>query len=134
MDSGLYGIPIPAGWLRDPERKGDFRIVDRAGNVHDLVRFYRDWMSEDGWIYDAEYSIPDPYTMEQQSRGGYFVALIFVKPTTPPTTVAIHLGPADGQPGHNKQRITISISQIPDDELPRRSVRLGPADKDRPLR
>lgn len=134
VDSGLYGIPIPAGWLRDPERKGDFRIVDRAGNVHDLVRFYRDWMSEDGWIYDAEYSTPDPYTMEQQPQGGYFVTLIFVKPTTPPTTIAIILGPADGQPGHNKQRITISIGELPDDELPRRSVQLGPADKDRPLR
>ena len=53
-DSGLFGIPIPAGWVSDPERKGDFKIVDGAGDVHEVVRFYRDWISEDGWIYDAD--------------------------------------------------------------------------------
>ena len=75
-----------------------------------MVDFYRDWMAIDGWIFDADFGNSDPYAMEEQPfAGGYFAQLFFVKPTTPPTTVGIVIGNADGRPGH-KPDLTIGIS------------------------
>jgi predicted nucleic acid-binding protein len=125
-DSGIYGIPLPEGATPDPDRSGFVR-VSGIGPIQDLVAFYREWMADDGWIFDADYGEQDPYAMEQRKLGGYFVQIFFVKPTTPPTTVGIIVGNADGRPGH-KHHLTINVAQTPDDELPRRSVRLGSHD------
>jgi predicted nucleic acid-binding protein len=123
-DSGVYGIPMPAAAPADPARI-DFVLASGLGAIEDLVAFYREWMAVDGWIFDADYGERDPYAMEQRKLGGYFVQLLFVKPTRPPTTVGITIGNADGRPGH-KQHVTINIGVTPDDELPRRSLQLGP--------
>jgi uncharacterized protein len=123
-DSGVHGIPTPANAEPDPNRSG-FVLAANVGTIQDLVAFYRDWMSVDGWIFDAEHGADDPYEMEQRRLGGYFVQLYFVKPTSPPTTVGITVGNSDGRPGH-KQAITIHIGRTPDDDLPRRSRQLGP--------
>ena len=52
---------------------------------------------------------------------------IYVKPTTPPTTIAVILGNFDGKPG-NKRDLEVYLTQTPDDELPRRTLQLGWAD------
>ena len=121
--SGVFGIPLPRDATPDPDRAGFTLAVD-VGTIQDMVDFYRDWMAIDGWIFDADFGNSDPYAMEEQPfAGGYFAQLFFTKPTTPPTTVGIVIGNADGRPGH-KPDLTISIAQTPDDELPRRSLRL----------
>jgi uncharacterized protein len=123
-DSNVCGIPLPADAQPDPERSG-FVTTSSVGTIHDLAAFYRDWMAIDGWIFDADHAVDDPYDMEQRKLGGYFVQLFFVKPTTPPTTVGIIIGNADGKPGH-KRNLTINIGRTPDDDLPRRSRQIGP--------
>ncbi len=121
--SGVFGIPLPRNATPDPDRAGFTLAVD-VGTIQDMVDFYRDWMAIDGWIFDADFGSSDPYAMEEQPfAGGYFAELFFTKPTAPPTTVGIVIGNADGRPGH-KHDLTISIAQTPDDELPRRSLRL----------
>jgi predicted nucleic acid-binding protein len=121
--SGIFGIPLPNNATPDPSRAGFVRTAG-VGTIQDLVDFYRDWMAIDGWIFDADFGNSDPYAMEEQPFvGGYFAQLFFAKPTTPPTTVAIVIGNTDGRPGR-KQDLTISIVQTPDDDLPRRSLRV----------
>lgn len=120
---GLFGIPLPRDATPDPDRAGFVQAVD-IGTIRDLVDFYRDWMAIDGWIFDADFGSSDPYAMEAQPFiGGYFAQLFFVKPTSPPTTVGIVIGNADGRPGH-KHDLTISIIPTADEDLPRRSRRL----------
>ena len=121
--SGVFGVPLPRNSTPDPDRAGFTLAVD-VGTIQDMVDFYRDWMAIDGWIFDADFGSSDPHAMEEQPfAGGYFAQLFFTKPTTPPTTVGIVIGNADGRPGH-KHDLTISIAQTPDDDLPRRSLRL----------
>ncbi len=121
---GIFGIPLPRDATPDPDRAGFARAVG-VGTIQDLVDFYRDWMAIDGWIFDADFGDSDPYAMEEQPfAGGYFAHLFFTKPTMPPTTVGIIIGNADGRPGHTRD-LTIHISRTPDEDLPRRSLRLG---------
>ncbi len=91
--------------------------------IRELTTAYKDWMSTDGWIFDAEFSQPDPYLSEEKSVG-YITSAIYVKPTTPPTTVAVIVGNSDGKPG-NKKVLTVRLTETPDDEFPRRSLRLN---------
>ena len=123
-DSTVGGIPLPADGQPDPERS-NFVTTSSVGTIQELAAFYRDWMAVDGWIFDAEYAVDDPYDMEQRKLRGYLVQLFFVKPTTPATTVGIIIGNADGKPGR-KRNLTINIAITPDDDLPRRSQQIGP--------
>ena len=114
-DGHIRRLRHPAAARRataDPDRAGFTLAVD-VGAIQGMVDFYRDWMAIHGWIFDADFGNSDPYAMEEQPfAGGYFAQLFFTKPTTPPTTVGIVIGNADGRPGH-KPDLTISIAQIP---------------------
>jgi predicted nucleic acid-binding protein len=120
-DSGFLGIAAPssARFLDDSDH--GFRVTSYT--IQELTAAYRDWMSTDGWIFDAEYSNLDPYISEEQPHVGYITQSIYVKPTVPPTTIAIVIGNYDGKPG-NKRDLRLYLTQTPDDELPRRSVEL----------
>ena len=121
-DSGMLGIAVPAtsqliNGTGDGYRASGFTIQE-------LTAAYKDWMSTDGWIFDAEYSHLDPYLSEEGPHVGYFTQSIYVKPTTPPTTIAVIIGNFDGKPG-NKRDLRVHLTQTPDDELPRRSLQLS---------
>ncbi len=92
--------------------------------IQELKAAYKDWMSTDGWIFDADYSQVDPYVSEEQPYVGHLTQSIYVKPTTPPTTIAVTIGNFDGRPG-NKRDLRLYLTQTPDEELPRRSLELG---------
>ena len=119
-DSGLFGIPVPL----------DARTLDNNGfrvggyTIQELTAAYKDWMSTDGWIFDAEYSQLDPYLSEEMPHIGYITQSIYVKLTTPPTTVAVIIGNFDGKPG-NKRDLTLYLTHTPDEDLPLRSLQLN---------
>ena len=120
-DSGLYGIPVPSS-AKALDSTGDgFRVGGYT--IQELTTTYKDWMFTDGWIFDAEYSQLDPYLSEERPHVGYITQSIYVKPTTPPTTIAVIIGNFDGKPG-NKRDLTLYLSKTPDEELPRRSSQL----------
>ncbi|CAB4592312.1 MAG: PIN domain-containing protein [Actinobacteria bacterium] len=124
-DSGVLGIPVPT----TAQRLGDSRDGHRISGytIQELTAAYKDWMSTDGWIFDAEYSQLDPYLSEERPHIGYITQSIYVKPTDPPTTIAVIIGNFDGKPG-NKRDLRVYLTQTPDDELPRRSIELRWAD------
>lgn len=122
-DSGVHGIPVPV--TSQPIVGGGYRASGYT--IQELTAAYKDWMSTDGWIFDAEYSQLDPYLSEELPHVGYITMSIYVKPTTPPTTIAVIIGNFDGKPG-NKRDLTVHLTQTPDDELPRRSLQLSWAD------
>jgi predicted nucleic acid-binding protein len=119
-DSGVHGIPVP----HTSERiDGDgYRVSGYT--IQELTFAYKDWMSTDGWIFDAEYSQLDPFLSEERPHVGYITQSIYVKPTDPPTTIAVIIGNFDGKPG-NKRDLKVYLTQTPDDELPRRSLQLS---------
>ena len=121
-DSGVLGIPVPS--TSEPLDGTDhgFRVSDFT--IQELTAAYKDWMSTDGWIFDSEYSQVDPYLSEEQPNIGYITQAIYVKPTTPPTTIAVIIGNFDGKPG-NKKDLTLYLTQTPDEELPHRSLHLS---------
>lgn len=125
-DSGFLGVPVPisAEFLGDSDH--GFRVS--SFTIQELTTAFKDWMSTDGWIFDAEYSNLDPYISEEQPYVGYITQSIYVKPTVPPTTIAIVIGNDDGKPG-NKRHLRVYLTQTPDDELPRRSVELTWGDR-----
>ena len=92
--------------------------------IQELTTAYKDWMFMDGWIFDAEYSQLDPYLSEEEPHIGYITQSIYVKPTTPPTTVAVIIGNFDGKPG-NKRDLTLYLTHTPDEDLPLRSRQLN---------
>ena len=63
------------------------------------------------------------YLSEERPHIGYITQSIYVKPTTPPTAVALIIGNFDGKPG-NKRDLKVYLTQTPDDELPRRSLQI----------
>jgi hypothetical protein len=81
-------------------------------------------MFTDGWIFDAEHSQLDPYLSEERPHIGYITQSIYVKPTTPPTTVAVIIGNFDGKPG-NKRDLTLYLTHTADEDLPLRSLQLN---------
>ena len=95
--------------------------------IQELTAAHKDWMSSDGWIFDAEYGHLDPYLPEERPHIGYIIQSIYEKPTTPPTTIALIIGNFDGEPA-NKRDLRVYLTQTPDDELPRRSMQLSWAD------
>ena len=121
-NSGVHGIPVPS--TAEPvDGAGDgYRVT--AYTIQELTVAYKDWMSTDGWIFDAEYSQLDPYVSEELPLLGYITQSIYVKPTTPATTVAVIIGNFDGRPG-NKRDLKLFFTQTPDEELPRRSLQLS---------
>lgn len=121
-DSGVHGIPVPNTSQRIDGAGDGYRVSGYT--IQELTAAYKDWMSTDGWIFDAEYSHLDPYLSEERPHIGYITQSIYVKPTTPPTTIAVIVGNFDGKPG-NKRDLTVYLTQTPDDELPRRSVQLS---------
>lgn len=121
-DSGIHGIPVPTtSELTDGSGDG-YRVSGYT--IQELTAACKDWMSTDGWIFDAEYSQLDPYLSEEQPHVGYITQSIYVKPTTPPTTIAVIIGNFDGRPG-NKRDLKLYLTQTPDEELPRRSLQLS---------
>ena len=80
-------------------------------------------MSTDGWIFDSDYSHLDPYLSEATRHLGYITNAIYVKPTSPPRTIAVIIGNYDGRPG-NKKDLRVFLTETPDDELPQRALRL----------
>ena len=52
--------------------------------IQELTAGYKDWMSSDGCIFDAEYSHLDQFLPEERPHIGYIIQSIYVKPTTPP--------------------------------------------------
>ena len=89
MDSGVLGTPVPTTAQRLDDSGDGYRISSYT--IQELTAAYKDWMSTDGWIFDAEYSQLDPYLSEERPHIGYITQSIYVKPTDPPTTVAITL-------------------------------------------
>jgi predicted nucleic acid-binding protein len=124
-DSGVLGIPVPTTAQRLDDSRDGFRISGYT--IQELTAGYKDWMSTDGWIFDAQYSQLDPYLSEERPHIGYITQSIYVKPTDPPTTIAVIIGNFDGKPG-NKRDLRVYLTQTPDDELPRRSIELRWAD------
>lgn len=120
-DSGVHGIPVPAAAQPIDDSTDGFRVSRYT--IQELTAAYKDWMSTDGWIFDAEYSQLDPYLSEERPHVGYITQSFYVKPTTPPTTVAVTIGNFDGKPG-NKRDLLVYLAQTPDEELPRRSIQL----------
>ena len=121
-DSGLFGIPVPrrASTL---DKGGDaFRVSGYT--IQELTTAYKDWMFTDGWIFDAECSQLDPYLSEERPHIGYITQSIYVKPTNPPTTVAVIIGNFDGKPG-NKRDLALYLTHTSDEELPLRSLPLN---------
>ncbi len=125
-DSGVHGIPVPATSQPVDGRSDGHRVGGYT--IQELTAAYKDWMSTDGWIFDAEYSQLDPYMSEERPHVGYITQSIYVKPTTPPTTIAVIIGNFDGKPG-NKRDLKVYLTQTPDDELPGRSLQLTWADR-----
>ncbi len=121
VDSGVHGVPVPATSRRLDSTGDGYRVSGYT--IQELTVAFKDWMSTDGWIFDAEYSHLDPYLSEERPHVGYITQSIYVKPTTPPTTVAVIVGNFDGKPG-NKRDLRVYLTQTPDDELPRRSLQL----------
>ncbi len=121
-DSGVRGIPVPATSQRLDDASDGHRVSGYT--IQELTAAYKDWMSTDGWDFDAENSHLDPYLSEERPHIGYITQSIYVKPTTPPTTIALIIGNFDGKPG-NKRDLKVYVTQTPDDELPRRSVQLS---------
>ena len=79
----MYGIPVPATSQPIDDAGGD--CYRTAGyTIQELTAADKDWMSTDGWIFDAEYSQLDPYLSEERRHVGYITQSIYVKPTTPP--------------------------------------------------
>lgn len=124
-DSGVHGIPVPDTSKRIDGADDGYRVSGYT--IQELTRAYKNWMSTDGWIFDADYSQLDPYLSEERPHVGYITQSIYVKPTTPPTTIAVIIGNFDGKPG-NKRDLKVYLTQTPDDELPRRSLELNWAD------
>lgn len=121
-DSGVHGVPLPgAAELLDDASDG-YRVSGYT--IQELTTAYKDWMSTDGWIFDSQWSQLDPYLSEQRPHVGYITQAFYVKPTSPPTTVAVTIGNFDGRPG-NKKDLKVYVTQTPDDELPRRALELG---------
>jgi predicted nucleic acid-binding protein len=120
-DSGVHGIPVPATALQLDDSQDGYRI--RGYTIQELTAAYKDWMSTDGWIFDAEFSQLDPYLSEERPHIGYITQSIYVKPTNPPTTIAVIIGNLDGRPG-NKRELRVYLAQTPDVDLPRRSIQL----------
>jgi predicted nucleic acid-binding protein len=119
-DSGLLGVPVPA--LAAELADGGFRVL--GSTIQELTATYREWMSTDGWIFDADYSRLDPYRFEEHRGLGYITMSIYAKPTHPVTTVAVIIGNFDGRTG-NKRDLVVRLAHTPDDDLPARSTRLG---------
>ncbi len=117
----MNGVPLPTSAKRLPNSNDGFRVSGYT--IEELTSAYRDWMFADSWIFDAEYSNLDPYLSEEQPHIGYITQAIYVKPTTPPTTVAITIGNLDGKPG-DKQQLKLFVGETPDDELPSRATDL----------
>ena len=118
-DSGVLGVPVPLSAAE--EASGGYRV--RGHTIQELTAAYKDWMSTDGWIFDADYSHLDPYLSEATRHLGYITNAIYVKPTSPPRTIAVIIGNYDGRPG-NKKDLRVFLTETPDDELPQRALRL----------
>jgi len=121
-DSGVLGIPVPVASESAEDGSDGYRVSGYT--VQELTVAYKDWMSTDGWIFDADYSQLDPYLSEERPHVGYITQSYYVKPTTPSTTIAVIIGNLDGKPG-NKRRLKLYLTQTPDEELPRRSLQLN---------
>lgn len=121
-DSGVHGIPVPITSEPTDDAGDGYRVSGYT--IQELTAAYKDWMSTDGWIFDSEYSQLDPYLSEERPHVGYITQSIYVKPTTPPTTIAVIIGNFDGRPG-NKKDLRLFLTQTPDEDLPRRSLQLS---------
>ena len=119
-DSGVHGVPTPS--TAEPLDGDGYRVSGYT--IQDLTAAYKDWMSTHGWIFDSEYSQLDPYLSEERPHIGYITQSIYVKPTTPPTTIAVIIGNFDGKPG-NKKDLRLYLTPTPDEELPPRSLQLS---------
>ena len=120
-DSGVYGVPVPRAAQPLDGAGGGYRVSGHT--IQELTAAYREWMSVDGWIFDAEHSLLDPYVSEAGPHIGYITQSFYVKPITPPAWIAVTIGNHDGKPGKKKD-LKLYVSVTPDDELPRRSVQL----------
>jgi hypothetical protein len=120
----LFGIPVPVAAEPLPGEAQGFRLRG-VGTIQDVTAMYRQLMSIDGWIFDADYSVIDPYQSEEKPFIGYITQSFYAKPTTPVVTVAITVGNFDGKPG-NKQDVRVYLTHTPDDELPARALELFP--------
>ncbi len=121
-DSGVHGIPVPGTSTPTGDSGDGYRVTGYT--IQELTAAYKDWMSTDGWIFDSGYSQLDPYLSEERPHVGYITQSIYVKPTTPPTTIAVIVGNFDGKTG-NKRDLKLYLTQTPDEELPRRSLQLS---------
>jgi hypothetical protein len=65
-DSGVYGIPIPDDAELEPESA---IFSTHVGTVVEVASFYKDYMSSDGWTFDAEYSTLDPREADRRTLG-----------------------------------------------------------------
>ena len=125
-DSGVHGIPVPGTSERGHDAGDSYRVSGYT--TLELTAAYKDWMSTDGWIFDADFSHLDPYLSEERPHIGYITQSNYVKPTTPPTVIAVIVGNFDGKPG-NKRDLMVYLTHTPDDELPRRALQLSWGDR-----
>jgi hypothetical protein len=110
-DSGFFGIPAPsdieartAGWTTS------------GATLAELAAFYKDYMSTDGWVLDAENSEFDPEAAARRGLG-YTSLAYYAKNTDPVTTVMIHVHNVDESASGTD--LTLLIVSLDDEDMPR---------------
>jgi hypothetical protein len=96
----VYGIRVPATARQLDDSHDGYRI--RGYTIQELAAVYKDWMSTDGWIFDAESAKSIRICPRKRPHIGYITQSIYVKPTNPPTTIAVVIGNFDGKPGNKR--------------------------------
>jgi hypothetical protein len=119
-DSRVYGIPIPDDARFEPEND---IFSSHVGTVLEVANFYKDYMSSDGWIFDAEYSTLDPQEAERRKLG-YAATATYCKVTDPITTVIIYVGTDDRRADSTNLRMFIHDS--PDEQIARAATQTTP--------
>jgi len=114
VDSGIYGIPLPD----ESDRAGDLSVASvrcrAGGSLEQVTAFYKDYMSTDGWIFDADASEVDPGVNEERNVG-YCSWCCYSQPSRPVRTVNISVW-QEGPKGSADLRI--QIQDLPGEDLP----------------
>ncbi len=119
-DSGVYGIPIPDDAKLEPESAS---FSTHVGTVVEVANFYKDYMSSDGWTFDAEYSTLNPREADRRKLG-YAATATYCKVTDPITTVIIYVGTDDRAADSTNLRMFIRDS--PGDDIARAATQTNP--------
>ena len=98
VDSGLYGIPVPADVTAllgtHPETvpvNCTALLGSHLGTVATLTTYYTSYMRAHGWTFEPAHSLTDP--LVSLAKGlGYSTALAWCQATSPISTVLMDIG------------------------------------------